>query len=457
MLAALGGAQSWTFAPAIIALTISAVLIRPAVATGRSRALDVALLCCLAWTVLQAVPLPPGWREILSPNAGAIDRALRFDGNVLRPRPLSIDPQSTLRAAIVTAMVAAMFWIARELCARQGTRRLVQAVAWSGLTFSVIALLARAYSPDLIYGFWNPGALSPPYGPFVNRNHMGTWLVMALPLVMGYIFARFDDRARRGSFAAAIDTRMVWLMGAAGMMFVAIIGSLSRSAAIGTLSSGMFVGALAGTRRSRAWWGVLATAVVFVLILVAIPRSVDLGSRFEDPRAPGTSAAWERAQIWRETLPIVRDFPLTGTGAGSFRTAMLVYQQSDRRLFFNQAHNQYLQFAAEGGLILIVPLICAAVLFAHAAARRLSQDRTPMVWIRIGAAAGIVGVLVQSIWETGLRLPANGLLFAALCALVIYEDDAHPPRIDPASRGGGMNTLNRTSRPHSAGGPPRPL
>ena len=49
-----------------------------------------------------------------------------------------------------------------------------------------------------------------------------------------------------------------------------------------------------------------------------------------------------------ETLPIIRDFPLTGTGAGTFPTAMLVYQQSDRRLFFNQAHNHYLQFAAEG-------------------------------------------------------------------------------------------------------------
>jgi putative inorganic carbon (HCO3(-)) transporter len=398
-------------------------LIRPAIGTGQSRALDVALLCCLVWTVLQTVPLPFGWREILSPNADAIDRALRFDGGTPRARPLSIDQASTLRAAVVAAMVAAMFWIAREICARQGTRRLVQAVAWSGLTISVIALLTHAYSPDQIYGIWNPGALSQPYGPFVNRNHMGTWLVMALPLVMGYIFARFDDRARRGSFVAALDTRMVWLMGAAGMMFVAIIVSLSRSAAIGTLSSGMFAGAFAGTRRSRGWWGVLATAAVFVLIFVAIPRSVDLGLRFESSHASRTSAAWARPQIWRETLPIVRDFPLTGTGAGSFRTAMLVYQQSDRRLFFNQAHNQYLQFAAEGGLILIVPLIWAAVLFGRSAARHVRGDRTPMVWVRTGAAAGIIGVLVQSIWETGLRLPANGLLFAALCAIAVHRGD----------------------------------
>ena len=456
MLVAFGGAQSWTFAPAVIALAISAVLVRPPVAAGQSRALDVALLCCLAWTVLQTVPLPPGWRDILSPNAGAIDRALRFDGNVPRPRPLSIDPLSTLRAAIVTTMVAAMFWIARELCARQGARRLVQAVAWSGLTISVIALLTRAYSPDLIYGIWSPKSLSQPYGPFVNRNHMGTWLVMALPVVMGYIFARFDARARRDSFAAAIDARMAWLMGSAGMMFVAVIISLSRSAAIGTLSAGMFAAAFAWTRRSGGWRGVLATAAVFVLILAAIPRTVDLGLRFEDSYAPGTSTAWARANIWRETLPIIRDFPLTGTGAGTFPTAMLVYQQSDRRMFFNQAHNHYLQFAAEGGLFLVLPLTCAAVLFARAAARRLSSDRTAMVWVRTGAAAGIVGVVVQSMWETGLHLPANGLLFAVLCAIVIHQDEAKPVSRRPREPG-APHELNTTSRQHSAGGPPRPV
>lgn len=113
---------------------------------------------------------------------------------------------------------------------------------------------------------------------------------------------------------------------------------------------------------------------------------------------------------------------------------MLVYQQSDRRLFFNQAHNQYLQFAAEGGLILLVPLICAAVLFACAAARRLNQDRTPMVWVRAGAVAGLVGVLVQSIWETGLRLPANGMLLAVLCAIAVHEPESDEPASGPLRR-----------------------
>jgi O-antigen ligase len=428
-----------------VALGASAFLLRPAVATGPTRLLDLALLACLAWTVVQTIPLPALWRDLISPNAAAIDRALRFDGDVPRARPLSIDPLSTLRAVTVATMVAAMFWIVRAICASHGPRRLVRAVAWSGLAISVVAVLARASTPELIYGFWDPGALSPPYGPFVNRNHMGTWLVMALPLVVGYVFARFDDRARRGSFSTAIDTPMIWLTGAAAMMFVAVVGSLSRSAAIGTVAAGMFTAGVAGSRRLRGWWGVLAAAVVFVLILAALPRSVDLGLRFaDDDRTP---AMWARNQIWRETLPIVRDFPVTGTGVGSFRTAMLVYQQSDRRLFFNQAHNQYLQFAAEGGLLLVVPLAIAAALFARAAARNLRRDRSPMVWVRTGALAGIVGVLVQSIWETGLRLPANGLLFAALCAIALHEVDPKTASRNPRAEGSSASP----PRPSAAG------
>jgi O-antigen ligase len=423
ILIAFAGAQPWTFPPVILALAVCAYAIRPSIGAGPYRALDLALLGALAWILFQAVPLPPAWRAIFSPHAGDIDRALRFDSAVPAARPLSIEPAFTYHAIAVAAMAAAMFWIAREICARVGPRRLLRTIAWTGLFISTVAILVHASKPDLLYGIWDPGASARPYGPFVNRNHMATWLVMALPLVMGYVFARFADRSSRRSLIAAIDARMVWLMAAAALIFIGIIVSLSRSAAVATLSSGIFVALAAGRRRrSRAWWAVLGTAAVFVLILVAIPRSVDLGMRFENPRLVTTT--WTRQQIWRETLPIVRDFPVTGTGVGTYPTAMLVYQQSDRRLFFNQAHNQYLQVAAEGGLVLALLMLWALVAFLVLATKRLRNDRTPMLWVRIGALGGIIGVFIQSIWETGLRLPANGLLFAVLCALAVYDNSS---------------------------------
>ena len=60
-----------------------------------------------------------------------------------------------------------------------------------------------------------------------------------------------------------------------------------------------------------------------------------------------------------------------------------------------------------------------AVLIA-AIARRLREDRSDGFWIRAGAVSGLTGVMVQSVWETGLRMPANGLLFAVLCGIAVH-------------------------------------
>ena len=57
----------------------------------------------------------------------------------------------------------------------------------------------------------------------------------------------------------------------------------------------------------------------------------------------------DRLAIWHDTLPVVRAFWLSGTGVGTFQGAMAVYQRSKPEVIFNQAHNHYLQLAAEGG------------------------------------------------------------------------------------------------------------
>ena len=358
----------------------------------------------------------------MSPSAAAIDQALRF-GAGDRWQPLSINAAATAKAAVVAALVLLVFWSTRDALRGGGTRALVRGVAWAGLAVSVMAIIVRASRTVMIYGFWGTGFATQPYGPFINRNHMGTWLVMALPLVVGYIFARADRAGRERSAAARVDAMMIWLVAAASAMLAAAIVSLSRSTAVGIAAGGLFAAVMARRRHIRgARWLVAGAGAAAVVIALSIPKTVELADRFQDSR---TTAAWARPQIWRETLPIVRDFALTGTGIGTYSTAMLVYQQTDRTLFFNHAHNQYLQFAAEGGLMMVVPLSVAGVCFASMVRRRLAEAGTPMFWIRTGAVAGIVGVLVQSVWETGLRMPANGMLFAALCAIAVHERDDH--------------------------------
>ena len=114
---------------------------------------------------------------------------------------------------------------------------------------------------------------------------------------------------------------------------------------------------------------------------------------------------------------MIQDFPFTGSGAGTFGRAISVYQTAEPGYAIDQAHNHYLQVMAEGGASLVLPTMVAAALFFLLASRTLRSDTSSHYLVRSGACAGITGVLVQSMWETGLTMPANALLFAVLAAI----------------------------------------
>ena len=100
---------------------------------------------------------------------------------------------------------------------------------------------------------------------------------------------------------------------------------------------------------------------------------------------------------------------------------MAVYQRSRPEVIFNQAHNHYLQVAAEGGVLVARPGVPRAVRARCVGADSLQADRSPMYFIRAGAAAGLAGVALQSLWETGLTIPANAALAAVLAAILLHR------------------------------------
>ena len=56
--------------------------------------------------------------------------------------------------------------------------------------------------------------------------------------------------------------------------------------------------------------------------------------------------------------------------------------------------------------------------------RAVRSDKGEMFWVRVGAAGGLAGVAVQSIWETSLIMPANAVLAGILGALLLYRREA---------------------------------
>jgi O-antigen ligase len=430
-LAAFGGAY---FPTAFLFSAASVVVWLVAGRTSRgedTRELDWALWLVLGALACQIVPFPHVLRRLLSPHADALVAALALTPTEpVAWDSISIDPFDTLWGGAVVAGCIALFWTTRSLIERGGLRQAVRSVCALGLAVSFLGVLQRATPGRRIYWYFEP--LDPgarPFGPFVNQNHFATWVIMALPLAFGYIAARGGGRESghailrnmRAKLLHLIDPRAAWLTAGVTIMLLALLLSLSRSALLALTAAALTALLLARDRLGAGRRTLIASTVLAVVLAVGWADLTALGDKLASARV-GVNG---RVTIWRETLPIVRDFWLTGTGAGTYLTAMRVYQQSDRTVYFNQAHNHYLQIAAEGGLFLIVPVALALAAFVRLGVRRVREDASGRVWIRAGAACGLLAVALQSLWETGLTMPANAALAAFLCAVVVHHGHHH--------------------------------
>jgi O-antigen ligase len=302
------------------------------------------------------------------------------------------------------------------------------------------AFLQRALSPALIYGIWRPPGLASnilPWGPFINRNDFAAWLLMAIPLTIGYMLMRVTSRRATGHTRVdaghVVDPRLILLLAATCVMTGAILASLSRSGVMGLAIALATFMMLARTRLGRTRLTLLAAGVA--MLLVAAGTYVNLPALVTRINEVWPSGLGGRLAVWRETWPIVRDFAVTGVGVGAYERAMLVYQESNRLLFFNHAHNEFLQVVAEGGAPLAMAAAIVLITAARTIAVNLQADRSSVFWVRAGAACGLLGVACQSVWDTALRLPANAVLFAILAAVALHTPVAVQDR---KARGGSL-------------------
>ena len=376
--------------------------------------------------LLQLLSLPGPFIDLVSPHARSVWQRLALQ--VPHALPLSVDADSTVWAAVVAACALVTYMSALQVFARGGVRRVVRGVASIGLVVSGLAMAQEATGGGLMYWRWRPideGA--DPFGPFVNRNHFGTWVVLAVPLVLGYLAAHTTAHHRSSPSArwsarirSMADARTIWLTAAVVFMIVALAVTLSRSALFG-LAVAIAVAAwlrpadprMARLRPER--WIAAGLLLAVAAALVRVDPST-IGARLA--AAPVSVAG--RLTIWRDTLPVIRDFWLTGTGAGTYETVMLLYQRSSLEVRFNQAHNHDLQLAAEGGVLLAIPLLLACQAWLRQAATALRSDASGMYFVRAGACCGLAGAAAQSIWETGLTTPANAVLAAILAAIAVH-------------------------------------
>ena len=380
---------------------------------------------------MQLVPVPLALLASASPETTRVIQQLDLavsTGSVSR-HPLSIVPSLTgIGLVLFTANALCVLGCARLFSIR-GARRIGDAIAVIGVALALAAIIQKSFSTGKIYGFWTPFEGGLPFGPFVNRNHFAGWMLMALPLTFGLLCGR-AARAMRG-VKPTWRHRLLWfstpeasglILAAAGaiVMALSLVMTMSRSG-IGSLAIAIAITGAVVMRRQRATrravtLGYLSLLVIVVVGWVGADAIVERFAR-ADWRELGN-----RRGAWTDAIDIASRFPVMGTGLNTYGIATLFYQRHDLATYYSQAHNDFLQLAAEGGLLLTIPAALCAGAFIIAVRRRFIEETSVRTyWLRVGAVTGLTAIALQETVDFSLQMPGNAALFAVLCAIALHR------------------------------------
>jgi O-antigen ligase len=124
-----------------------------------------------------------------------------------------------------------------------------------------------------------------------------------------------------------------------------------------------------------------------------------------------------RHEIWQSTINLIKDYPATGIGFGAYGTAITGYDQATGRFVLQQAHNDYLEILANGG----VTAFALALTFLIILFKRIYKQFASASAFRrascFGAIAGIIGVMLHSTVDFGLHVIVNALVFIILIVI----------------------------------------
>lgn len=305
------------------------------------------------------------------------------------------------------------------------------------LTGAVVALLGILQAAG-----WQPLPLPAryaglPISTLGNPNFVAHYQEIVIPLAaaMWGLRRRLAERVGLGLVIALAGTHLLlsqsragWLGVAAGLAAWAVLrwrhGRLLRrvpmvllvvllaSPAAGSLARGIHIGPGQNLYGQVAAWGEIVWRRV--------------GSGFD---LDNFSVA-QRLIIWGDTLALIADRPLTGVGVGHYETALPAYRDEgrhrawhalmgQRRNVANHAHNEYLEYWAEGGILALAAMAVFFFMLLRLGWRGASNPNRSVSTVSLGCMAGIVATLVHALFSFNLQDPVSAMHFWLLAGLLV--------------------------------------
>jgi O-antigen ligase/tetratricopeptide (TPR) repeat protein len=431
---AFGTVEPWSFT----IMETSSVFALLLLLVGRSRQKQnflyetpglVPLLCFQVYIMLQFIPLPPDIVRTVSPETYRLYRETVFPDGPLNWVSLSINREHTLMEFFRISSYAAFYVLTVQLLSKKEFLEktiAVTALFASGLSF--FAVIQHLLSNNKIFWFRQLTQEGPFFGPYVNRNHYAGLMEMLFPLVLG-LFLYYKPQVHYRSFREKMsglfnlkETNIYIVLGfSAVLIATSVFLTLSRSGIVSLCVSLIFFGILffyRGMDKKKA------VVIVVIGLLIALTLGwfgwSSLFERFGAVKDARGNIAEVRLPLWKDSINIIKDFPLAGTGFGTFVNIYPGYRTVPGDYIAEHAHNDYLELLSDGGVITALITGWFLITFFYKSFRVFGKRREMYsVYMFIAAVTGMFALFLHSITDFNLHIGANGLYFFFLMGLAV--------------------------------------
>ncbi|MEZ5353960.1 MAG: O-antigen ligase family protein [Bryobacteraceae bacterium] len=285
----------------------------------------------------------------------------------------TVSPEGTAAAVTQWAALGALALAAENLLGEAENRaRFLRAAAMTG-GLTAIVCLAQPFATGIGYDTMA--------GPFQNRNTYCSFVELLLPVAVW----------RAGKEPAA---EWAWWMAAAAMVASAIATGSRAGGALVAVEFGLLL-VLSKQRRQIVLGGALAA----LMVAAAGWETLRWRAKQDDPMR-------YRSQMIASAAAMAKQRPATGFGLGSFQDAYPRFATFDVGKVVNHAHNDWVEWAAEGigfAILLAVPWIAwarrvrlwscgAAFVLLHSLVDYPMQRAGMAAWVWLLAAVATVPV-----------------------------------------------------------------
>ena len=264
------------------------------------------------------------------------------------------------------------------------------------------------------------------FATFGQPNWLAAWLVFVFPVILSH----FDS----------VKKRRIWIWIVCFLVFLALFYTKSRSGMIG-LWGGMIVylGLLVYAGKKKYLVNVIKLCVFLVVLWILLTGLQTQQSTKRTASAENgaiiniTESGNIRKIVWRGAIKVWQHYPIFGSGVETFAYSYWQFRPTEHNttsewdFIYNKAHNEYLNFAANSGMVGLVSYLGLIFFSLYQIAKGFKKTNDSYRHINFGLAGGYIGFLVTNFF--GFSTSATSFLFFLYPALAFSIQAKNIPKL----------------------------